>query len=146
MRDLVRQKIKGISFRRRTFQGGNRKKFDVTLPPVEDVDLQEAAPTDFSSRDVKRLLKDLGRQELHTLVSDCVEHTSHWHQLRRHVEKFETTYKIDEENLPKASHAQLRAIEVRYLHRKWLHRLRLLELIADAQASIQHEHLMRGPL
>lgn len=145
MRDLVRQKIKGISFRRRSYRGGVRTHNEM-LPPIDDVDLKEAHPPLLTPKDVTRLLKDLGRQELHTLVSDCVEHASHWHQLRRHVEKQETSYKKVTDELPKASAEQLRAIEVRYLHRMWLHRLRLLELIADAQSSIQHESLMRRPL
>ena len=157
MTTFPRRRIRGISFRHT--RPGNpqaNRKFRPDLVPLVTLSTHEMArakPKPFDKSDIHRLLCDLGRQELHTLVTDCIEHVAHWRQitsrLRPIVEEVrefaEAVHLTFSENatLPQRTDWILAYLEAQAVYRLWRHRLTMLEMIADAQSSWQHEYLLK---
>ena len=134
MNDLTRRKIKGISFRRSSTHFFPKKRQAINFE-LSETELKAGVAVPLNKKEIQRLMHDLGRQELHTLVSECVENASHWKQISKAMEKNETRFLGDDED----EEFSLRAIQARTNYRSWLHRLKMLELISDAQWSIQDE-------
>lgn len=166
---LSRVRIRGVSFRRTGPQGtgaGHKKDPTHVRPRLQlsQQELAQGAPPPLTAPDLNRLLKDLGRQELHTLVSDCIDHVSRWRQIANAMDvqaglagdlagprRMRSNSRAVEGLLPLAlggeadpltpdgNPTQILALEARAVFRLWRHRLEMLELVAGAQRSIQFE-------
>ena len=161
---FTRGRIRGVTHHRSQspLGGGNpnlgnsvaREALNLTL-----ADLQKAVPQPLSHPEIHMLLGDLGRQTLHTLVSDCIVHASHWRQvstaLDRHLDRSgrplsrkaegpSVLLELDSDDAgyfpgTDADPRQWLAIEVRRVFRLWQQRLSMLEMIADGQSTAQWE-------
>ena len=151
---LQRSRIKGMSFRsgvstsfRSTTQ---QKKMPQPTEPLAAF-TETGAPAPLLRVDIARLLHDVGRQELHALMCESIEHCSHWRQisrtLQRHAETpmLETHRHQDNDVTTAFSNATNTEaiIESRKNFRLWNHRLIMLEWVAEAQSSMQWEHILK---
>lgn len=161
---LFRGRIRGITHRKlhSTLIGrtpGTNKPVNSDNFALTEAELKSALPQPFSHSEIYSLLCDLGRQRLHTLVSDCIDHTSHWRQVssvldrqlnrvqNSQIRKMESSSDLlllngdDAGYWPGANTdpRQWLALEVKRVYRLWKHRLSMLEMIADAQNPAQWE-------
>jgi hypothetical protein len=154
MRTFARNRIRGVSFRRSTsslpgtrsrasdgkFAGQDPFLFEMSLH-----ELRKTEPTAFKPKDIHRLLADQGRQEVHALVSDAVDHLGQLRQLERSLLRFTSDQETKRQLLGNDTHEDrgtssldnLR-VEVMRLQRLWKMRLEILEMIAMAQNSLRH--------
>ena len=91
------------------------------------------------------MIADYGRNELHTLVSESVDHLVQLKQLTRSVERFAGEEEPDRRFLGSENDDELSAnpmqdmrIEALRVQRLWKLRLELLEMVAMAQDSLRN--------
>jgi len=158
-RTFTHNRIRGVSFRHArsscvSGRGGGRRDSSAyssaawTGPILQE--LQNTAPQRFGDFDVHRLLADQGRQEIHSLVSDAVEHLGQLRQLSRSLQRFapeEETHRQflnAESNEDSGIHPmQEMYVEVMRIQRLWKLRLDTLEMIVMAQNSMRY--YLEGP-
>ncbi len=154
MRTFARNRIRGVSFRRSTSSlPGARSRTTANTRSGEDTfllemslrELHKTEPVPFKPKDIHRLLADQGRQEVHALVSDAVDHLGQLRQLERSLLRFSTDQETKRQLLDAETHEESRfnrmddlRIEVMRLQRLWKIRLEILEMIAMAQNSLRH--------
>lgn len=151
-RTFSRNRIRGISFHRQRGISGVRSRkmeghlgygFPWTGPGIED--LRNSAPVSFNDRDLHRLLADQGRQEVHSLVSDAVDHLAQLRHLGQALQRFVTQDDVDRKFLDgdetestQMHPAQELYVEVNRLQRLWKVRLEILEMVVMAQNSLRN--------
>lgn len=153
-RTFTHNRIRGVSFRHARSSGvsgrGVRKRDSSpdssaawSGPSLQE--LQTTAPQRFADFDVHRLLADQGRQEIHSLVSDAVEHLGQLRQLSVSLQRFapeEETHRqfLDaQSNEDTGTHPlQEMYVEVMRIQRLWKLRLDMLEMIVMAQNSLRY--------
>lgn len=158
-RTFTRNRIRGVSFHHArsssvSGHGGSRRDSSTysstawTGPSLQE--LQNTAPQRFGDSDLHRLLADQGRQEIHSLVSDAVEHLGQLRQLSRSLQRFapeEETHRQflnAESNEDSGIHPmQEMYVEVMRIQRLWKLRLETLEMIVMAQNSLRY--YLEGP-
>lgn len=158
-----RQRIRGVSFRHGRSSPASRRparsQGDAGSPfkpgPLSSSDtlwsgpsvesIRNSAPWPFKKNDVHRLLADYGRNELHTLVSEAVEHLVQLRQLTQSFQRFVPDVAPDRKFLESdggeetvAHPLQETGIEIMRVQRLWKHRLEMLEMIAMAQDSLRN--------
>ncbi|MBM3381634.1 MAG: hypothetical protein FJY29_04245 [Betaproteobacteria bacterium] len=154
MRTFTRNRIRGVSFRRSTSSlPGSRSRGADTFSVEQDsslltLSLQEIRKTEpaaFKPKDILRLLADQGRQEVHALVSDAVDHLGQLRQLERSLLRFTSEQETKRQLLGAESLEDGRIhpmdelrVEVMRLQRLWKMRLEILEMVAMAQNSLRH--------
>lgn len=156
---FARNSIRGVTTHRRSY-GASAKRDYVKLSTLDTSPfqitkkmLQEGKPAELCSIKIRALLLDTPRHEIHALVSEAIEHLSHWKQLLHALESYlarkgslelylENSAFEDEDLEPNEQHNF--ALDVRANFQLWKHRLAVLELIADAQHCIGHEHLLKA--
>jgi hypothetical protein len=151
---LLRTRIKGMSFR--SGIASSRSCNRQTKDPQNALDAfsedpQKGAPPPLTRSDIRRLLQDLGRQELHTLMNESITHGSHWRQVSSMLEKRTEESFFDDPRqhgatLGSEESSQRRAdvlVLVKRNFRLWNHRIEMLEWIAKAQHTIQRETAQR---
>ncbi len=151
---LQRSRIKGMSFRSSVTISGrssrHKKDLDHFADPVPTPS-DKGAPAPLLRADIARLLNDIGRHELHALVSECIEHCSHWRQISRTLERHAETSALGanrhQENEGTTAFTNAINTEALIESRKnfslWHHRLTMLEWIAAAQSSMQWEQILK---
>lgn len=154
LRTFARNRIRGVSFRRATssLPGATTRSTD-TKKSLNDpfflqatlAELQKTEPRPFRPRDIQRLMADQGRQEIHALVSDTVDHLAQLRQLERSLLRFAPEHETKRQLLDAESAEDARGssldemrIEVLRLQRLWKMRLEILEMITMAQNSLRH--------
>lgn len=155
MKRFSRNRIQGISFHIQRSGVGLRRATSQGLSGPLDLmaegrqstagsvhgesELQKAAlagkPQPLSRTDIRRLLADFGRQELHTLVSDAIESAVRW----KHVADAAERLVANDGSDARVNHEEdvCALVETRTTLRLWRHRIEMLEWIADAQRSLQ---------
>lgn len=158
-----RQRIRGVSFRHGRSSPASRRPAKTqgdagspfnwgplsfsdspwSGPSVESI--RNSAPRPFKKTDVHRLLADYGRNELHTLVSETIEHLVQLRQLSQSFRRFVPDVAPDRKFLEPdvgdetvAHPLQETGIEIMRVQRLWKHRLEMLEMIAMAQDSLRN--------
>lgn len=110
-------------------------------------ELLEGAPNPLTPADVARLLGDFGRHELHTHVSECIDHCAHWrqvvHRLDRGGDKPVDRRMLGDEGEDTPDGESNALVEARRVHFLWRHRLTILELIARGQACHEWDRQRR---
>ncbi|MEN9827330.1 MAG: hypothetical protein RI953_3075 [Pseudomonadota bacterium] len=161
---FTRNRIRGVSFHRgRSGLPGRRPSGDEFAVGISSLNglksgfsssshwsgpspeqIRESAPEGFKNSDLRRLMADHGRNELHTLVSESVDHLVQLKQLARSVERFAGEDEPDRKFMGSETDDELSAnpiqemrIEALRVQRLWKLRLELLEMIAMAQDSLR---------
>ncbi len=139
MRRFSRNRIHGVSFHvQRTGIARPTRAGSATDRPLEEIrsvaqSAKHGQPPDLTKSDIRRLLEDFGRQELHTLVSDAIDAAVRW----KHVaESMERLFALDDDKRIYEADEVGALIEARTTLRLWRHRIDVLELVADAQRSL----------
>lgn len=148
-----RQKIHGISFHHRSAQ----KKAALKTPSLSSYfeldallfQIQNDYPAIISLSDIYYFLCDQGRNEIHTHVSECVDHISKWSGIIQTMQRCFPqkrglnldSFEIIEENnevyecISQELEIFLSAKKVLAL---WKHRLTIFEMIVNAQDSLKN--------
>lgn len=146
-------RIRGVSFRRNvTRSHGQRASISAPLPEGFSLThkmLDDAKPPHLCTREVRKLLLDTRRHEVHALVSETIEHLSHWKQISHALDSYllldangrSSSFNWDDDVPRNHEERRLLAVEVRSVFLMWRHRLSMLELIADAQPFLGYETL-----
>jgi hypothetical protein len=101
------------------------------------ISAEHAQPTDFTKSDIRRLMADFGRQEVHTLVSDAIDAAVHWKQVTDSLERNVSLDLIQKQEARQLLEDEVGALlAARKTLRLWRHRMQILEMIADAQRSL----------
>lgn len=151
---IQRSRIKGMSFRSHATSGSrlaSPKNILQQPPEWNSSACEKGAPLQLSRTDIVRLLHDGSRHELHTLVTESIEHCSNWRQIARALEYhtdssiFENDRHHEDGRISAFENTKLAEslIEARKNLRLWNHRLTMLEWIAAAQSSMRWELLLK---
>lgn len=154
-RSFSRNRIRGVSFHHsRSGPSGRQRNareqthaFNATWNGPSLAALRNSAPTPFTDADVHRLLADQGRQEIHTRVSDAVEHLGQLRQLAQSLQRFlpstesegrsSLQFGDDEDEENQLHPLRELTVEVTRLQHLWKLHLDLLEMIVMAQNSLR---------
>ena len=156
MKRFSRNRIQGISFHVQRSGVGRVRVKGSSLPPLPLVPAGgellgghalrcaalEGKPSDFTRADIRRLLEDFGRQELHTLVSDAIDAAVRWKQVSDAIDKLVASERGETRVYREDDVGAL--VEARATMRLWRHRIEMLEWIADAQHSLLTQGRMRA--
>ena len=158
-----RQRIRGVSFRHgrspTSSRGNSGRSGDTPLasePAARSAfaragsaaspeNIRNSAPQPLRNTDLRRLLEDFGRNELHSLVSDAVDHLVQLKQLNQSFQRLLPDSAPDRKFLASEDQEDLHAdplretaVEIMRVQRLWKHRLDMLEMIAMAQDSLRN--------
>lgn len=158
-----RQRIRGVTFRHGRATTASRRSSDRKSGPskstaatagssfgragsfVSPENIRNSAPQPLRNTDLRRLLEDFGRNELHTLVSEAVEQLVQLKQLNQSFLRFIPDTAPDRKFLNTDDHDDLAAnpmqetgVELLRVQRLWKHRLDVLEMVAMAQDSLRN--------
>ncbi|MEN9809090.1 MAG: hypothetical protein RLZZ488_657 [Pseudomonadota bacterium] len=143
---LSKNRIRGVSFRRgRSSPVSNSLSVDSTWSGPSAEQIRQSAPRPLRKTDLSRLLRDYGRNELHTLVSETVEQLGRLRQIVGTMRRLPTESEPDRHFLnpddsddSDAHPLQNVALEMMRVQRLWKLRLEVLEMIAMAQDSLRN--------
>ncbi|MEY4065898.1 MAG: hypothetical protein RIR26_2106 [Pseudomonadota bacterium] len=161
-RTFSRNRIRGVSFHHNRSTAAARPRSSGKRPSGFDMPwngpsleaLRSSAPCAFSDTDLRRLLADQGRQEIHTRVSDAVDHLGQLKQLSQSLQRFAPpsegadrgSLRLGDEDEDEISLHPLRelTVEVGRLQQLWKLHLDLLEMIVMAQNSLRRSPSVRA--
>lgn len=147
-----RNKIHGITFHHRTSQ--RRIKTKSTLRDYFNLNhliaqINEESPDNLDKENIAYLMCDQGRNEIHTLVSLCTDSISKWDGIIKTMDRCFTFANLEKKEFTLNSFleqddcliAAIEELEV-YLEAKkllalWKHKLKILEMIVEAQGSLR---------
>lgn len=143
---LSKNRIRGVSFRRgRTSPVTSSFATDSTWSGPSAEQIRQSAPRPLRKTDLSRLLRDYGRNELHTLVSETVEQLGRLRQIVGSLRRLPTESEPDRRFLnpddaddTDAHPLQNVALEMTRVQRLWKLRLEILEMVAMAQDSLRN--------
>lgn len=147
---LSRKRVQGVSHRWGVSTPVRRDNPNLTAQAEwPNQDLSKGAPLPLKPEDVTRLLADFGRQEVHTQISECIDHCGHWRQVvhrlalrgggTRDRRLLESDGEVTLMETLLASSAEGALVEARRVQWLWRHRLTVFEMIAGAQLSHEWE-------
>ncbi len=142
-KSLSHSRIKGVSYRRNVSGAPHapspkEKKFPEQLLASPE---KNGEPQPLTRVDIHKLLQDLARQSLHTLMSEAVDMSSHWCHASRALDRtFEDSFFLDaRKSISESDHKVNPApqaetlLNARRNFRLWKHHIAILEMIAQAQ-------------
>lgn len=143
---LSKNRIRGVSFRRERstpLKGSPAPHSTWSGPTAEQI--RQSAPHPLRKTDLARLLRDFGRNELHTLVSETVDQLGRVRQIVGTLRRLPTESEpdrrfLDADDADESTTQPLQnvALEMMRVHRLWKLRLEILEMIAMAQDSLRN--------
>lgn len=140
---LRRGRIRGVSLRRMAAGGPRAAHRDqgAEASALSPLSFREAAPDPLAPQRICKLLAEHGRNEIHTLVSDCIEEIGQWRDALRALEARapRSGDALRGRGAGEAGIIEARVdalVELRALVRKLEHRLAMLEWINEAQRSL----------
>jgi hypothetical protein len=154
-RSFSRNRIRGVSFHHsRSVSSGRQRNpreqthaFNTAWNGPSLAALRNSAPPPFTDADVHRLLADQGRQEIHTRVSDAVEHLGQLRQLAQSLQRFLPSTEAesrsslqwgdDEDDEHQLHPLGELTVEVTRLQHLWKLHLDMLEMVVMAQNSLR---------
>ncbi len=147
-----RNKIHGITFHHRTSQ--RRIKTKSTLRDYFNLNhlitqINEEYPDNLDKENIAYLMCDQGRNEIHTLVSLCTDNISKWDGIVKTMDRcftfanlekkeFTLNYFLEQDDCFIAAIEELEVyLEAKKLLDLWKHKLKILEMIVEAQGSLR---------
>ena len=147
-----RNKIHGITFHHRTSQ--RRIKTKSTLRDYFNLNhlitqINEEYPDNLDKENIAYLMCDQGRNEIHTLVPLCTDNISKWDGIVKTMDRcftfanlekkeFTLNYFLEQDDCFIAAIEELEVyLEAKKLLDLWKHKLKILEMIVEAQGSLR---------
>jgi hypothetical protein len=150
---FTKNKIKGITFHHKSQKRSIKSDYKLDqFFNLDDLYLQikNDTPTKLTNYDIKRLLADLGRNEINSQISSCIDFSTKWNGILKVIERcfpnkyfLSSEYICMEDNFEIADELEI-YLAIKRLIALWRHNLNILEMTAQAQYSIPFEKYLNN--